>query len=91
MTGIAPSVAIHIPWDTPEDGDYVAMRQYAEERGVHIGAVNPNVFQDEALSLIHIYTGALLATQYAGRQKCRGRGGRRLRLSATSAHYQPAT
>ena len=31
MTGIAPSVAIHIPWDKPEDGDYVAMRQYAEE------------------------------------------------------------
>ena len=51
MTGIAPSVAIHIPWDKPEDGDYVAMRQYAEERGVRIGAVNPNVFQDEAYRL----------------------------------------
>ena len=22
MTGIAPSVALHIPWDKPEDGDY---------------------------------------------------------------------
>jgi L-rhamnose isomerase/sugar isomerase len=30
MTGIAPSVAIHIPWDKPADGDYVAMCQYAE-------------------------------------------------------------
>ena len=47
MTGIAPSVAIHIPWDRPEDDDYEAMCQYAEERGVAIGAVNPNVFQDE--------------------------------------------
>ena len=51
FTGISPSVAIHIPWDKPEDGDYVAMRQYAESRGVTIGAVNPNVFQDEAYRL----------------------------------------
>jgi len=46
MTGIAPSVALHIPWDTPEDGDYGAMRQYAESQGIHLGAINPNVFQD---------------------------------------------
>ena len=45
MTGIAPTVAIHIPWDVPEDGDYGAMREYAQEQGVDIGAVNPNVFQ----------------------------------------------
>lgn len=47
LTGIAPSVAIHIPWDKPEDGDYLAFRQYAEERGIRIGAVNPNVFQED--------------------------------------------
>lgn len=46
MTGIAPSVALHIPWDTPEDGDYQAMRQYAEMQGIRLGAINPNVFQD---------------------------------------------
>lgn len=51
MTGIAPSVAIHIPWDKPADDDYVAMCQYAEARGVAIGAVNPNVFQDEEYRL----------------------------------------
>ena len=51
MTGIAPTVAIHIPWDVPEDGDYVAMRQYAQEQGVDIGAVNPNVFQDDEYKL----------------------------------------
>jgi L-rhamnose isomerase/sugar isomerase len=51
MTGVAPSVAIHIPWDKPEDGDYVAMRQYAESQGIVIGAVNPNVFQDEVYRL----------------------------------------
>jgi L-rhamnose isomerase / sugar isomerase len=51
MTGIAPSVAVHIPWDVPEDGDYVALRQEAESQGIRIGAVNPNVFQDEAYKL----------------------------------------
>lgn len=51
LTGVAPSVAIHIPWDKPEDGDYQAMCQYAEDQGIHIGAVNPNVFQDDAYRL----------------------------------------
>ena len=51
MTGIAPSVAVHIPWDVPEDGDYPAFRQYAEEQGIRIGAVNPNVFQDDEYRL----------------------------------------
>jgi L-rhamnose isomerase/sugar isomerase len=51
MTGISPSVAIHIPWDKPEDGDYAAMCQYAEAQGITIGAVNPNVFQDDAYKL----------------------------------------
>ncbi|MDK2980548.1 MAG: L-rhamnose isomerase / sugar isomerase [Chloroflexota bacterium] len=46
MTGIAPSVALHIPWDVPEDGDYNAMREYAEAQGVRLGAINPNVFQE---------------------------------------------
>lgn len=51
MTGIAPTVAVHIPWDKPEDGDYAAMREYAEAQGIRIGAVNPNVFQDDAYRL----------------------------------------
>ncbi|HXF60782.1 MAG TPA: L-rhamnose isomerase [Caldilineaceae bacterium] len=51
LTGIAPTVAIHIPWDKPEDNDYDAMRQYAEAQGIRIGAVNPNVFQDDEYRL----------------------------------------
>jgi L-rhamnose isomerase/sugar isomerase len=50
-TGVAPSVAIHIPWDRPAGDDYRGMREYAQARGVAIGAVNPNVFQDEAYRL----------------------------------------
>ena len=44
LTGIAPSVALHIPWDRVDD--YARLRSYAEERGIEIGAINPNVFQD---------------------------------------------
>ncbi|TFH01402.1 MAG: L-rhamnose isomerase [Calditrichales bacterium] len=51
MTGIARSVALHIPWDIPEDGDYSGLRQYAESKGVQIGAINPNVFQDAVYRL----------------------------------------
>lgn len=47
MTGIASSVALHIPWDKPEDNDYDALREYAESKGITLGAINPNVFQDE--------------------------------------------
>jgi len=51
MTGIAPSVALHIPWDKPEDNDYTAMREYAEAQGIALGAINPNVFQDDEYRL----------------------------------------
>jgi len=45
FTGICPTVAIHIPWDQVED--YGKLKSYAEELGVSIGAVNPNLFQEE--------------------------------------------
>ncbi|RME73953.1 MAG: L-rhamnose isomerase [Chloroflexi bacterium] len=51
MTGITPTVAVHIPWDRPEDDDYNGMCQYAEAQGIRIGAVNPNVFQDDEYKL----------------------------------------
>lgn len=45
LTGIAPSVAIHIPWDKVDD--YGKLKNHAEGLGLTIGAVNPNLFQDE--------------------------------------------
>jgi L-rhamnose isomerase/sugar isomerase len=51
LTGITPSVAVHIPWDRPADNDFNAVRQYAHERGLRIGGVNPNVFQDDEYKL----------------------------------------
>ena len=49
LTGIAPRVALHIPWDRVED--WAELKGFAEGLGVGIGAVNPNVFQDEAYKL----------------------------------------
>ncbi len=49
LTGVAPTVAIHIPWDKGDD--YNAMKDYAKSCGVGIGAVNPNVFQDDQYKL----------------------------------------
>lgn len=48
-TGICPTVAIHIPWDKVDD--YKAFAAFAREQGVKIGAVNPNLFQDDAYKL----------------------------------------
>ncbi|HCJ50192.1 MAG TPA: L-rhamnose isomerase [Microbacterium sp.] len=44
-TALAPSVALHIPWDKV-DG-YATLRAHAEDLGVELGTVNSNTFQDE--------------------------------------------
>jgi L-rhamnose isomerase/sugar isomerase len=49
LTGVAPSVALHIPWDKVDD--YAALTAYARDLGVEIGAINTNVFQDEDYKL----------------------------------------
>lgn len=49
LTGLAPSVAVHIPWDKVDDYDKLAA--HAAQHGVRIGAVNPNVFQDDVYML----------------------------------------
>src|ERR1700733_10333904 len=49
FTGVAPSMAVHIPWDRVDD--YHALARYAAERGIRIGTVNANVFQDDDYKL----------------------------------------
>ena len=49
LTGICPSVAIHIPWDKVDD--YTDLREHARSLGMEIGAVNPNLFQEEEYKL----------------------------------------
>jgi L-rhamnose isomerase/sugar isomerase len=55
-TRICPSVAIHIPWDRVDDGLKPAGRfeelgRHAESLGMKIGAVNPNLFQEQEYRL----------------------------------------
>jgi L-rhamnose isomerase/sugar isomerase len=43
-TGVAPAVALHIPWDKVDD--YARLAATAKEQGIKIGTINANVFQD---------------------------------------------
>jgi L-rhamnose isomerase / sugar isomerase len=49
FTGVAPTVALHIPWDTVDD--YPALGEHAAAAGVTIGTINANVFQDDDYKL----------------------------------------
>ena len=49
LTGAASAVALHFPWDHVDD--LAALRAHAESLGLHIGAVNPNLFQDSDYKL----------------------------------------
>jgi L-rhamnose isomerase/sugar isomerase len=49
FTGLAPTVALHIPWDLVDD--YAALASYAEEQGVRLGTINSNTFQDDDYKL----------------------------------------
>jgi L-rhamnose isomerase/sugar isomerase len=62
VTGVCPGVAIHIPWDQVDD--WTEAEGYADRLGVHIGAVNPNLFQDDAYRL-----GSLCHTDAAVRRQ----------------------
>jgi L-rhamnose isomerase/sugar isomerase len=49
LTGLAPTVALHIPWDKVDD--YAALRRYANDLGVELGTINSNTFQDDVYKL----------------------------------------
>ena len=48
-TGLAPSVALHIPWDRVDD--YPALTAYAADLGLTLGTINSNTFQDDDYKL----------------------------------------
>ncbi|AWB85333.1 L-rhamnose isomerase [Mycetocola zhujimingii] len=62
LTGLAPQVALHIPWDKVDD--YAALRDYAANLKVSLGTVNSNTFQDDIYKF-----GSLTHTDAAVRQK----------------------
>jgi L-rhamnose isomerase/sugar isomerase len=49
FTGVARSIALHIPWDRVDD--FSMLSAFARERGVRIGGINSNTFQDEDYKL----------------------------------------
>jgi L-rhamnose isomerase/sugar isomerase len=49
VTGLAPTVALHIPWD--KVADFQALRKHAEDLGVGLGTINSNTFQDDDYKL----------------------------------------
>jgi L-rhamnose isomerase/sugar isomerase len=49
LTGTAPSVALHFPWDAVDD--YAELAGAIHAAGLAVGAVNPNLFQDPDYTL----------------------------------------
>jgi L-rhamnose isomerase / sugar isomerase len=49
QTGLAPTVALHIPWDAVDS--YEALRKHAQEHGIALGTINSNTFQDDDYKL----------------------------------------
>jgi L-rhamnose isomerase / sugar isomerase len=48
LTGVCPTVALHVLWDFPNGVKSTEdVRHYAERYGVLTGSINPNLFQDQ--------------------------------------------
>jgi L-rhamnose isomerase/sugar isomerase len=48
VTGVCPTIALHVLWDCPQGVDSAAeIRKLAERYGVQAGSINPNLFQDQ--------------------------------------------
>ncbi|MAE61616.1 MAG: sugar isomerase [Planctomycetaceae bacterium] len=51
LTGACPSVATHTLWDFDPDMNPRAVARLAKKYGIKLGAMNPNVFQDQIYKL----------------------------------------
>jgi L-rhamnose isomerase/sugar isomerase len=47
LTGCCPTVAVHVLWDFKPGEDPKKVARLAKKHGVKIGAINPNLFQDQ--------------------------------------------
>jgi len=48
LTGVCPTVALHVLWDCPDGVDSCDdLRKFADRYGVVPGSINPNLFQDQ--------------------------------------------
>src|SRR5579863_4862082 len=83
LTGVCPTVALHVLWDLPHGADDAAeVQKLATSFGLRAGAINPNVFQDQiykygslgnpdpqvrAAALAHILDSVEIATRLGSR------------------------
>lgn len=51
VTGACPRVAVHVLWDVEDPARPEALGEAASRRGLRIGSINPNVFQDQCYRL----------------------------------------
>ena len=47
LTGATPTMAVHVLWDFKPESDPREVAQMASERGIRIGSINPNLFQNQ--------------------------------------------
>ncbi len=67
LTRITPRVALHIPWDRPDDAQ--ALAGYARELGVGFDAMNSNTFEDQKGQKLSYKFGSLAHTDRAVREQ----------------------
>ncbi len=49
LTGVNPTLALHVEWDLPGGiADVSTIQQLEREYGIRAGSINPNLFQDQA-------------------------------------------
>jgi L-rhamnose isomerase/sugar isomerase len=48
LTGVTPTLALHVLWDLPKGvSDAAAVKELERKHGVRAGSINPNLFQDQ--------------------------------------------
>src|ERR1700748_160246 len=48
LTGVTPTVALHVLWDLPNGkADVAEIKRLEKTYGVRAGSINPNIFQDQ--------------------------------------------
>src|SRR5271154_130829 len=48
LTGVCPTVALHVLWDFPHGiASSGEIQKFSQRYGVHAGSINPNLFQDQ--------------------------------------------
>jgi L-rhamnose isomerase/sugar isomerase len=65
LTGVTPTVSLHIPWDRTDD--FTALREHAAALGLGFDAMNSNTFQDQVGQPLSYKYGSLTHTDAAVR------------------------